>query len=110
MANARKVRCDKGCGESFDLGGFKKAQIDGGVEKSFFVCPTCGKEYVVAYTDEEIRRLQAEQEKEGKRIGLYAENGDTDGLRKAQKRFDNRAKRIYEKMTDLRTNTEPLAE
>lgn len=102
MAEGRKIQCNEGCGEPFDLSSFSKIEIENGIEKTFFVCPHCKKEYVVTYTNEGIRRMQANQEADGKKMGLYSTTGNTDGIRRVQKRFDARAKKIYQRIEELK--------
>lgn len=52
--------CDgeNGCGRQWDL---KRVTVDrlGEVEKTYFTCPGCGKEYLCYYTDPSIRRKQS---------------------------------------------------
>lgn len=104
MTEGRNIQCNDGCMEAFVLNKFSKVQLADGVEKTYFTCQNCGKEYVVMYTDAAIRVLQSEQEGEGKRIGVLTNTGDADGVKRAQRRFDNRAKDIYQRMQVLRTS------
>lgn len=55
------VKCDgkDGCNQEFNLKKFKVAKLDNNIEKTYFVCPHCGKEYISFYTDKYIRRKQA---------------------------------------------------
>ncbi|ASA22097.1 hypothetical protein [Paenibacillus donghaensis] len=50
--------CNEGCGEQFEVKGFQKERLPGAVEKTFFTCPHCQREYVAFYTDTEVRQLQ----------------------------------------------------
>ncbi|MFW5437106.1 hypothetical protein [Paenibacillus apiarius] len=50
--------CDAGCGEQFTITEFKFMNLGDGVEKAYFACPHCNREYVAFYTDEEVRKLQ----------------------------------------------------
>lgn len=54
------VKCDgpESCGREFHLEKFELAKLDNEVEKTYFICPHCGKEYVAFYTDPTIRRKQ----------------------------------------------------
>lgn len=49
--------CDK-CYEHFSVKKLKSVVMEGdiSVEKNYFVCPNCGKEYVVNYADIEFRQ------------------------------------------------------
>lgn len=62
MTDSMLVKCDgdKGCGEEFRVARFTVDNLVDGVEKTYFRCPHCEKEYVVFFTDEEIRRKQQE--------------------------------------------------
>ncbi|WP_025708683.1 hypothetical protein [Paenibacillus graminis] len=50
--------CNEGCGEQFEVKGFQTARLPGAVEKTYFNCPHCQREYVAYYTDSEVRQLQ----------------------------------------------------
>lgn len=53
------AKCNKSCGHKFYVQHFKLDKLDNKVEKTYFNCPNCGREYVCFYTDESIRKLQA---------------------------------------------------
>lgn len=53
------VKCNKSCGHRFYVEHFKLDKLDNKVEKTYFNCPNCGREYVCFYTDESTRKLQA---------------------------------------------------
>ncbi|NOJ72471.1 hypothetical protein [Paenibacillus alvei] len=50
--------CDAGCGEQFTIAEFKHMDMGNGIEKTYFTCPHCKKEYLVFYADDEVRKLQ----------------------------------------------------
>lgn len=50
--------CDAGCEEQFEVTEFNIIKMDEGIEKTYFTCPHCEHEYLVFYTDAEIRKLQ----------------------------------------------------
>jgi hypothetical protein len=52
------VTCDA-CNKGFDIEP-KCEPVVGSVEKNFFVCPHCNKEYVTYCTDQDIRKKQTE--------------------------------------------------
>ncbi len=54
------VKCDgkDGCKESFDFKGFEVEKLDNDIEKTYFICPHCGKEFISFYTDTCIRKKQ----------------------------------------------------
>lgn len=62
MTDSMLVKCDgdRGCGEEFHIARLSVDYLADGVEKTYFICPHCAKEYVVFFTDEEIRRKQQE--------------------------------------------------
>lgn len=49
-----------GCKKEFRIAGFEVGKLDNGIEKTYFKCPHCNKEYVAFYTDEDIREKQEE--------------------------------------------------
>lgn len=53
------AKCNKSCGHRFYVEHFKIDKLDNKVEKTYFNCPNCGREYVCFYTDESTRKLQA---------------------------------------------------
>ncbi len=54
------VTCDAkdGCKKEFDLDRFEVEKLGNGIEKTYFKCPHCGKEYIAFYTDKDIRMKQ----------------------------------------------------
>lgn len=106
MSKERKFQCNEGCGEAFELSDFSRANLDGGIEKTYFACTHCNKEYVVYYTDEAVRRLQQQQENEKNRHAVLINAGDLDGAKRADKRFRNRSKTIEREMNRVRASVE----
>jgi hypothetical protein len=51
--------CNEGCNKQFEVNGFQTARLPGAIEKTYFTCPHCQREYVAFYTDLEVRDLQA---------------------------------------------------
>ncbi|OME45310.1 hypothetical protein BSK59_32940 [Paenibacillus odorifer] len=51
--------CNEGCNNQFEVNGFQTARLPGAIEKTYFICPHCKREYVAFYTDLEVRELQA---------------------------------------------------
>jgi transcription initiation factor IIE alpha subunit len=49
---------DNGCNKEFILDKLEVEYLDNEVEKSYFICPNCGKEFVAFYTDKAIRKKQ----------------------------------------------------
>lgn len=60
MIDSVLAKCDgdKGCGQEFRIARLSVDYFADGVEKSYFRCPHCDKEYVAFYTDKEIRKKQ----------------------------------------------------
>ncbi|MDM5230177.1 hypothetical protein [Lysinibacillus pakistanensis] len=54
------AKCNKSCGHKFYIQHFKKDRLDHTIEKTYFSCPKCGREYICFYTDERTRKLYAE--------------------------------------------------
>lgn len=50
--------CNAGCTRPFTIEAFKVDQLPKGIEKTYFTCPFCQREYIAHYTDGEIRSLQ----------------------------------------------------
>lgn len=55
------AKCNKSCGHSFCVQHVKVDKLDSTIEKTYFNCPNCGREYVCFYTDEQVRKLQKKQ-------------------------------------------------
>jgi len=53
------AKCNKSCGHRFYVKHFKVDKLHNKVQKTYFNCPNCGREYVCFYTDELIRKHQA---------------------------------------------------
>lgn len=53
------AKCNKSCGHRFNVQHFKIDKLNNKVQKTYFNCPNCGREYVCFYTDESTRKLQA---------------------------------------------------
>ena len=56
------VNCDgvDGCGREFRIAGFEVEKLDNSIEKTYFKCPHCDKEYIAFYTDKATREKQKE--------------------------------------------------
>lgn len=50
-------KCDT-CQYEWELEKMETAKLDD-IEKVFFICPNCQKEYIAYYTDTEIRKIRA---------------------------------------------------
>jgi len=61
MSNMEPIyaKCNKSCGHRFYVEHFKIDKLHNTIQKTYFSCPNCGREYVCFYTDESIRKLQA---------------------------------------------------
>ena len=80
----------------------------GDIEKVYFKCDSCGKEYVILYTDPEIRRLQAEIRQVDQFIKSL-KPGTVEWSRQykaATKKHKRLKKEIGEKITALRQKME----
>ena len=86
MNKAAIIRCDA-CGYTFKYSRIKvkKQKVRDDIEQTYFLCPKCGKKYVVLTTDTVIRKLIQKRKAmypEGFAKGLTAEeyaekvNGD----------------------------------
>ncbi|WP_200899990.1 hypothetical protein [Paenibacillus larvae] len=53
-----KVTCNDGCKREFLVGEVKTKNVKADIEKTYFICPRCGKEYTVLLTDSKIRQDQ----------------------------------------------------
>lgn len=71
-----------GCKKEFNLTGLEVAKLGSGIEKTYFSCPQCGKEYVAFYTDADIRKKQGEMRELQAR---YHKSKKVKVLRKIQK-------------------------
>ena len=92
-----KVLCNAGCQQEFNITGFMTLYLSEDIQKTYFKCEHCGHEYIVFYTDPEIRELQ-EQIRQVHRGML-----EPDGQAASIKREEEIKTVIKEKMDVLRT-------
>lgn len=60
---ATLLKCDNVfCGKGFELkkGMIRTISVRDDIEKTYFICPHCGREYVTHYTDSKIKELIGE--------------------------------------------------
>lgn len=81
-----EVNCDK-CNKKFTIKKFKTKWIDDNVQRVYFVCPYCKKEYTSFYKDKRIRKNLKE-------------------IEELQKRYDDIVKENKEIMQELREKYE----
>ncbi len=55
--------CNAGCKKAFTITKFRTRKVKNGIEKTFFRCPHCKREYVSFYASDETRRLQKDMRK-----------------------------------------------
>ncbi|MOA27870.1 hypothetical protein D3C78_1487730 [compost metagenome] len=96
-----KTHCDAGCKQAFEFEDFSIAKLDGGIEKLYFTCPHCGKEYVSFYADAEIRKLQARIRRVQRRFADPNDNHEDAAKKEAELQ-----QQIKEKMDALRAQIE----
>ncbi|MDM5250039.1 hypothetical protein [Lysinibacillus sp. G4S2] len=77
------VKCNKSCGHKFYVQHFKKDKLYQTIEKTYFTCPHCGREYVCFYTDGNTRNLQTEL-REVHREMKWIEKDELDRLKKKE--------------------------
>lgn len=96
------AKCNKSCGYKFYVQSFKKKILIHTIEKNYFTCPNCGREYVCFYTDDSIRKLQAELRK------LYLEMRRVNGFQYGKlKKIESALKQsIFNSMTDIKNMVE----
>lgn len=61
-----EMQCDD-CHKTFEVKKLKTKWIDDNVQRIYFTCPYCGKEYISFYKDKRIRKNIKEIEKIQKR-------------------------------------------
>lgn len=61
--------CNERCNERFDITEMPTVDLGDGIEKTYFTCTHCQHEYVVSYTDAEIRKLQEKIRKVQQKFG-----------------------------------------
>ena len=93
--------CNK-CGKIFII---KKMELvaDQDIQKTFFTCTNCGEEYVVFYTNEEIRRYQDDIRKLAKFMSVIRSHGQNQELIEGIEELQQKIKR---KMKALRIEIE----
>lgn len=101
MTVGMSTHCDSGCGKGFDFEDFSHELLPDGMEKTFFTCPHCGREYVAFYTDEEIRKLQARIRRVQRRFADPEDNHEDAARKEAELKAQ-----IKEKMDVLRVRME----
>ncbi|MBX8944825.1 MULTISPECIES: hypothetical protein [Lysinibacillus] len=96
------AKCNKSCGYKFYVQSFKNVRLSHTIEKNYFTCPNCGREYVCFYTDDNVRKLQAELRK------LYLEMRRVNGFqyRKLKKIESALKQSIFNSMTDIKNMVE----
>ncbi|MGW8823340.1 hypothetical protein ACWGNU_14560 [Paenibacillus lautus] len=95
------THCDAGCRQGFEFDDFSHEQLPDGVEKTFFTCPHCGREYLAFYSDEDIRKLQARIRRVQKRFADPKDNHEDAARMEAELQTQ-----IKEKMDALRVRME----
>lgn len=58
-------KCDT-CQYEWELEKMETAKLDD-IEKTYFTCPNCNKEYIAFYTDTEIRKIRARMKRASRR-------------------------------------------
>lgn len=96
-----KSFCDAGCQKAFEVEDIQTVRIGEGIDKVFFICPHCQREYVAYYSDPEIRELQAQIRRVQKKFA----NPLADHTKTAQREAEIKAQ-IKEKMDALRVRIE----
>ncbi|QGG51598.1 hypothetical protein [Lysinibacillus pakistanensis] len=69
------AKCNKSCGHRFFVKHFKLDKLHDTIQKTYYTCPNCNREYVCFYTDEPIRKLQAKMRELQRKIKWAS--GDT---------------------------------
>jgi hypothetical protein len=57
-----KAICDQ-CQKEFDVDGFQTVNVERDIQKEFFTCPHCAREYLVRYSNAKARTLMEKQAK-----------------------------------------------
>lgn len=95
--------CNKGCGQQFAVTDMPTKKLNNGIEKTYFICPHCEREYVCFYTDEEIRKLQVRIRRVQRRFADPNVNWQD-----AEKKEAALREQIKEKMDALRIKLEGI--
>ena len=91
--NYKETICDK-CNEKFVIKELLTRKVKKDIKEMYFVCPKCGAEYRVTYTNQESRELQKEIEELREQIRKNPKNAEK-LYKKLQKKV-NRHKRLME--------------
>lgn len=94
-----QVTCDK-CKQDFELE--LKTSKSGDIETTYFICPHCNDKYIAGYTNEEIRRLQAEMVKLRERSIKAGRDKDRKKFNKFEKRYYEYKRLVSQKMDELK--------
>lgn len=57
------AHCDAGCKKEFIITKIRTRKVKNGIEKNFFRCPHCKREYVTYYASAETLKLQKDMRK-----------------------------------------------
>ncbi len=96
------AKCNKSCGHKFYVQYFKKDKLQNGIEKTYFTCPNCSREYVCFYTDDNTRKLQAKLRELHREIKWF----EKDELKKLKKKEAALQHLISNGMTSIRKSIE----
>lgn len=102
------VKCDGGnsCGGEFTITGFEVKKLENDIEKTYFKCPYCDKEFIAFYTNSMIRKKQEKmrklQEQNKRAVKLKLKNMTANYI----KQMDKLQKEIGRDMESLRKTIE----
>ena len=62
--------CNEGCNNRFRIDELHVDKLPNSIQKTYFNCPHCGREYLVYYTDKSIRQLQYQMRQLHNQMGM----------------------------------------
>ncbi|WP_339324806.1 hypothetical protein [Paenibacillus sp. FSL W8-0194] len=95
------VKCNS-CKRDFKIENIQTEELGDGIERSFFICPFCRREYTGFYTDDSIRSLQKKIQKAVAKLG----NDDYD-QQVLKKRIAKLQQKIKGEIDSLKARMEP---
>ena len=86
------AKCNKSCGHSFHVKHLKTDKLHSTIEKTYFNCPNCGREYVCFYTDATVRKLQAKVREIRRKLKWEEDTTEGKGMREEIVKLQEEAK------------------
>ncbi|WP_096465101.1 hypothetical protein [Aneurinibacillus soli] len=91
------VNCDD-CKQDFSLTSIEQKKLDNGVERNYFICPHCQRQYTAFYTNQKVRRNQAKITALGREVQHATTLNKSNRLRKQIEELSEDNKREMDRL------------